>query len=131
MGAGLIAGTISGILPGIHSNTIAQIFDSITLNPVLMGVAIVAASSVYTIISFLPSIFLCVPESSTILSVLPGQKMLREGKGLYAVYISSFSALIALIISIILLPLFFVLIPTTYLIIRSFMAFLLALICLV
>jgi len=126
---GLIAGVISGIVPGIHSNTVAQFFDSVFKDPILLGIAIIAATSVQTVLSFLPSIFLCIPESSTLLSVLPGQRMLKEGKGLLAIQISSFSALIALLASIVLIPLFFILIPNLYSIIRPVMAPVLTLIC--
>ena len=126
---GLAAGIISGIFPGIHSNTIAQFFDSILTDPTILGIAIMAATSVHVVLSFLPSIFLCVPESSTVLSVLPGQRMLKEGKGLQAVNISAFSALAAMLISLALLPLFFFIIPSVYSTIRPVIAPILTIIC--
>ena len=126
---GLAAGIISGILPGIHSNTIAQFFDSLLSDPLILGIAIMAATSVHVVLSFLPSIFLCVPESSTVLSVLPGQRMLKEGRGLQAINISAFSALVAMILSLALLPLFFILIPFLYATIKPVMAPALTLIC--
>ena len=126
---GLAAGIVSGILPGIHSNTIAQFFDSLLSDPLILGIAIMAATSVHVVLSFLPSIFLCVPDSSTVLSVLPGQRMLKEGKGLQAINISAFSALAAMIISIALIPVFFILIPSLYSLVKPVMAPALTLIC--
>jgi len=126
---GLLAGTISGLVPGIHSNTIAQFFEAMVNDPILLGIAVVAATSVYTVLSLLPAIFLCIPESSTVLSILPGQRMLKEGKGLHAVEICAFSALAALLVSLILLPSFFVIIPGVYSMVRPVMAPVLTLIC--
>ena len=126
---GLITGTISGIIPGIHSNTIAQFFDSVISDPAFLGIAIISATSVYTVLSLLPSIFLCIPDSSTILSVLPGQRMLKEGKGLQAVNICAFSTIAALLISLALIPLFTFIIPSFYSVVRPVMAPALTIIC--
>jgi len=64
-----------------------------------------------------------------VLSVLPGQRMLKEGKGLQAVNISAFSAMAAMLISVVLMPLFLIIIPSAYSLVKPVMAPALTLIC--
>jgi len=83
---GVLAGTITGLSPGIHINLIASTlmaylgsFSSVPL--IALAVFIVSMSITHTFLDFIPSIFLGAPEEDSFLSVLPGHKMLQEGHG--------------------------------------------------
>lgn len=102
---GILAGCFTGLVPGIHVNLVAVIL--LSLSGKLLGVAtiesiscfIIAMSITHSFISTIPSIFLGAPEPSSALSVLPGHRMLLEGKGLEAVKLTVIGSLFGLMIS--------------------------------
>jgi putative membrane protein len=52
----------------------------------------------HTFADFIPSVFIGCPNADTELSVLPGHQLLKEGKGLEAVYLSSYGGICAVIL---------------------------------
>ena len=112
---GIVAGTFTGLIPGIHINLIGAVLISGTfsilagINPIYLVVFIVAMSIAHVFLDFIPSIFLGAPEDGTELSVLPGHEMLKKGQGFQAVYLASIGCLYGLFIFLILIfPLYFV-----------------------
>ncbi|MCD6227388.1 tripartite tricarboxylate transporter permease [Candidatus Micrarchaeota archaeon] len=94
---GIILGIISSILPGVHINTVAQIFsEAVSSEAMLIGIGI------FSVLGVLPSVFLGVPDSSTIGSYFPIQKMMQNGelkKGIILIVLSAlFSSLLAVTI---------------------------------
>jgi len=81
---GLLIGIISGLIPGLHSNTAIAILSSFGIGEEQMAVLIVALFSSHLVVSYIPSIFFGIPSDSSIVSVLPGQRMVKEGKGVLA-----------------------------------------------
>ncbi|MEE9564714.1 MAG: tripartite tricarboxylate transporter permease, partial [Candidatus Hydrothermarchaeaceae archaeon] len=85
--AGVILGTFTGMVPGIHVNTVVIVL--LSLLPVLLehfsptGVVslIVAMSVVHTFVDYIPSILIGAPQEDSVLSTLPGHRMLMEGRG--------------------------------------------------
>ena len=82
---GIVAGTLTGLAPGIHINLVSAIllfsldkFQSIPLISIV--VFIVSMSITHTFIDFIPSIFLGAPEEDNFLSILPGHQLFMEGK---------------------------------------------------
>lgn len=126
---GIIGGIIAGLFPGIHPNTLAQLATFFDTNTLFLSIGIIVATSINTIISLLPAIFLCVPEGSTIISVLPGQKLVMEGKGFYAILACCTAAVLSLIFLIFILPISFFLTPFLYNMINPYLAPLLTIIC--
>ena len=115
---GILAGTFTGLAPGIHINLIGASVVSLSasslffssINPVFLVVFIVAMSITHTFIDFIPSVFLGCPDTDTELSVLPGHELLKKGQGYEAVMLSAYGGIIAIILLIILaipLSLFF------------------------
>lgn len=96
---GCIAGVFTGLIPGIHMNTIA--FSLVYFMPENKELIffIIAMSVVHTFVNFIPSILFGAPETETFLSILPGHKMLLEGKGLTAIKITVLGGLIGGIFS--------------------------------
>ena len=101
---GILAGTITGLLPGIHINLVGAILVGLTVTvfagipPIYLIIFIASMAIAHTFIDFIPSIFLGCPDTDTQLSVLPGHEMLKEGKGYEAVRLTSIGGIIAIFI---------------------------------
>ncbi len=81
---GFILGIIAGLFPGIHINLfipIALLFFK--LNSDAMFFLIPLAIS-YSFLNTIPSIFLGIPDESTVFSLMPGARMTKKGKGMLA-----------------------------------------------
>jgi len=117
---GIFAGIITGLIPGIHINLISIILLStspILLNfthPITLAVFIIAMAITHTFLDFIPSIFLGVPEADTALSILPGHRMLLEGKAFEAVKLTTIGSLLSVIFSILFIPLLIIIVPFLY-----------------
>ncbi len=127
---GLLAGTITGLSPGIHINLVASLltasighFASIPL--IVLVVFIVAMSITHTFLDFIPSIFLGAPEEDSFLSILPGHRMLLEGKAHEAFIITIYGSLTALIIILLFTPLYIYLLPGIFNMAKSAIPFIL------
>lgn len=121
-------GTFTGIAPGIHVNTLALIMlvsypgiaglMGLTCNafgigvghvPLLVCCVIISASVVHSFVDFIPSVFLGAPDEDTVLSILPGHRLLLSGKGLEAVACAAQGSLAGACLAIVLtLPMFVV-----------------------
>ena len=103
---GIFAGTFTGLIPGIHVNLISLFVISssslfISVNPIYFVVFITSMSITHTFIDFIPSVFLGCPDTDTELSILPGHKLLKEGKGYEAVLLTCYGSLAAIFLLII------------------------------
>lgn len=63
---GIIFGIFSGLIPGVHANTISSILVQLNLDPVFLSFIIIGAIGTHTILSFLPAIFLGIPDDQTV-----------------------------------------------------------------
>ena len=118
---GILAGTITGLIPGIHINLIAIIllgFSASLLNitsPLTLVIFITAMAITHTFVDYIPSIFLGAPDEDSILSILPGHKLLLQGKAYFAIIFTLYGSLTALPIILIFTPIFIYLLPIIYL----------------
>ncbi len=102
---GVLAGTFTGLVPGVHVNLVAVLLLSVSgfvlgfVSIESVACFIIAMSVTHSFVSTIPSIFLGAPEPSTALSVLPGHRLLLEGKGLEAVKLTVVGSLFGLLIS--------------------------------
>ncbi len=87
---GIAAGVLAGLIPGLHPNLFASLALTYFagLDPLLLAVFLLCSGIANSFVSFIPSIFLGAPESESSLSVLPGHRMLRKGRGYEAVYLT-------------------------------------------
>ncbi len=96
---GAAIGTFTGLVPGIHVNTAAIMLlgaypfmedvlsgytDPVWV-PVIVSCCIMSASAVHSFVDFVPSVFIGAPDPDEALSVLPGHRLVAEGKGMVAV----------------------------------------------
>lgn len=126
---GILLGIFTGLIPGLHVNTIVLIILSTGLigisGPYIIAVTIIAMAITHTIFDFVPSILLGMPESSTALSVLPGHRLLMEGRGLEAIYLTVIGGIVVILLSLLLLPLLIIIIPFFYMNIHAYIHFIL------
>ena len=101
---GILAGTFTGLAPGIHINLVGVLLVSLSnslfknTNRIYLIVFIASMSIAHTFIDFIPSIFLGCPDTDSGLSILPGHELLNKGKGYEAVMLTAYGGLIAIII---------------------------------
>ncbi|MBT3394873.1 hypothetical protein HOA59_01600 [archaeon] len=128
---GILAGIFTGLIPGIHINLIALLILSSApallsvTSPLMISIFIISMSITHTFLDTIPSVFLGAPESSTALSVLPGHKLLLQGKGYEAVMLTLIGSFLALILAICLAPLISIIILTIYSTLKKWMALIL------
>lgn len=117
---GVLCGTVTGLIPGIHVNTVgAFIFASspfllISYSPEVLCVFLISMAISHALLEFIPSMFLGIPEEGTLLSILPGHQMVMQGRGKEAVRLAAAGGFGAIIITIMLLPLFMIILPAMY-----------------
>jgi putative membrane protein len=120
LAVGILLGIISGLIPGIHTNTFAAFLIayapllSIIFSPQEIAIVIFANAVTHTFLDIIPSVFLGIPDEDTAIAVLPAHEMVLDGKGFEAVSISAFSSLFSFLISLPLFALFILLLPDFY-----------------
>ncbi len=101
---GIFAGTITGLIPGIHINLvgvgIVAISSSIlySLNQTYLIVFITSMAITHTFLDFIPSVFLGCPDTDTELSILPGHELLKQGHGYQAILLTAYGSIAAIFI---------------------------------
>ncbi len=111
---GMVLGILAGLLPGLHPNSLSQLLTYVEMDNFDAAIMIAVSAAVNTVLSILPAIFLFIPDEQTVLSVLPGQRMVNEGNGLKAVWISGAAVLLSIFFMILFLPVSFFLTPFLY-----------------
>ncbi len=104
---GLALGTITGLFPGIHLNTVSSLvlffrFPG-SIEIVLM---IVAMNVMHSFMDFVPSILLGAPDESNFLSALPGHKLFLRGQALLGIQLAVTGNLVGFVASMTLVPVY-------------------------
>jgi putative membrane protein len=107
---GFVLGILSGLTPGLHLNNFAAMLLALSpqllaqgLTPFQMASIILAASISQTFFDAVPAIFLGAPDSETVLTTLPGQRLMLEGRGIEAVRLSALGSAGSIIIALFLI----------------------------
>ena len=114
---GIAIGTTPGMIPGIHVNTAGAIlFASSTflltiVSPEFLCVLMVSMSIAHALIEFVPSMLLGVPQEGTATSILPGHRMVLQGRSKEVIRIVSVGGFGAIIVTILMLPAFAIALP--------------------
>jgi len=124
--AGILLGVIAGLLPGVHPNAISYLLGYFPAGPMDLSIAIIASAAANNILSIIPAVFLFIPDTETVLSVLPGHSMVQQGLGRRAIVICGWAALLSLLFLIVILPISFLVLPSAYSAIRPVLGPLLA-----
>ena len=114
---GIGIGTCTGMVPGIHVNTAGAImFASSTLllnyiSAEFLCVIFVAMSIAHALIEFVPSMLLGVPQEGTATSILPGHRMVLQGRSKEVIRVVSVGGFGAILVTIAMLPIFAIALP--------------------
>jgi putative membrane protein len=122
---GFFLGVLTGLLPGLHSNTVISVLASMGLEGRELALIIIALFPAHLVFSYIPSIFFGVPEADTALSVLPGQRMVLQGQGIRALRTVLLSIILSALLSSALFGISLGLFPAAYGIARPHMKFIL------
>jgi len=127
---GIAFGTFTGLIPGIHVNTviafILPLLPSFDINVYCVVVMIIAMSVTHTFVDYVPSIFLGAPDDDAVLSVLPGHRMLLKGEGYDAVRLTVPGVVGALVLSLFFLPFSIKFLPFIYSLSKKVLPFILS-----
>ncbi len=128
---GILTGMLTGLIPGIHINLVAVLllgYTSLFLNyfsPLALVIFIVAMSVTHTFLDFLPSIYLGASDTDTELSILPGHEMLIKGRAYEATILTLYGSMAAIVLTLLLTPLFIFVLPKIYIPLNNIMPFIL------
>ncbi|MBI2508101.1 tripartite tricarboxylate transporter permease [Candidatus Woesearchaeota archaeon] len=132
---GVVGGIFSGLTPGIHTNLLVTLLFSISpfllafTSPLIISALIVSMAITHTFLNVLPAVYLGAPDSEgKVLSVLPGHRMLLQGKGYEAVTLTVLGSFLAIIMGIALTPLLLKFLPALYSSIKNYIGYLLVII---
>lgn len=120
LAAGTAAGIVTGLTPGVHINLVSVMLLAASpalltfVSPLFLAVFIIAMAITHTFLDAIPSIFLGAPDADKVLAVLPGHKLLLEGKGHEAVRLTTEGSLLCLLLGTLLAPAFVIAFPLTY-----------------
>ena len=105
--AGCVLGTITGLVPGIHVNTIAVVaLELFRTGRFELVALIVSMSIVHSFVDFIPSILLAVPGEDNLMSVLPGHRFFLKGAGHYAVTLTVWGGIVGGVMALAVSPIF-------------------------
>lgn len=126
---GTLTGIASGLIPGMHINTIAVlllgVFYKYGLPAEELSYFIAAMAVSHAISEFVPSTFLGAPNEATALSIAPAHRYLKKGRGYEAVALCAIGGVFSVIILAFALPGLLWLIPAIYALIRPHIAYVL------
>ncbi|MCX6769857.1 MAG: tripartite tricarboxylate transporter permease [Candidatus Micrarchaeota archaeon] len=120
--AGILLGIFSGLMPGIHSNTVAAVLAGMPLDPQIIAFVIVAVIGAHLVFQFFPSIFFSIPDDTVVASVLPGHRLALAGRGREAITICAMAVLLSSGAAVLLLPVSLAILPAAYSLIEPFIA---------
>ena len=117
---GVLFGLVAGLLPGLHPNNIIPIILGLSFlfGPLPAAIILLSSGVVNSFVSFIPSILLGAPEDSNVLGVLPGHKLLLQGRGYEAIKLCVTGCFGGVLFSTLTLPLFVFFVPILYNFIR-------------
>jgi putative membrane protein len=103
---GICIGVFAGLCPGIHINTTIPLLLSFSMfiqDPMSIAALIISVSVTEMFVDQVPAIFIGSPDADTALCVLPGHKLLFEGRGYEAIKLTVIGSLGALLLSLVLI----------------------------
>ncbi|HLD78257.1 MAG TPA: tripartite tricarboxylate transporter permease [archaeon] len=122
---GVAAGIVTGVTPGLHVNAVSLLLLALPLAPLAAAVLIIAIAITHTFWDFVPSILLGAPSEDTALGVLPGHRLLLEGRGAEAITLTIAGGIAAALLSAAALPALLLGLPVLYAALRPFIGFIL------
>ncbi|RLG59449.1 MAG: hypothetical protein DRN95_02035 [Candidatus Hydrothermarchaeota archaeon] len=111
-------GTLTGLVPGLHVNTLVvmllSLLPSLSIDKYSAVALIIAMSITHSFVDYIPSILLGAPEEDSVLSVLPGHRLLLKGKGYKAIKLTVVGGIGSLALCVAILPIGITAFPYLY-----------------
>jgi len=127
--AGVFTGALTGMIPGIHPNTVIFTFLPFyfILNPdFILFMSFISGLTVsHTLHDFLPALFLKAPEAENALASIPGLEMVADGEGRKAFILTLIGGLSSIYVFLIALPILFLIVSAFYPVLERAMAYIL------
>jgi putative membrane protein len=93
LAGGVLLGTCSGLVPGLHVNALALLLAAIAPlipgPPHLVTATLLAAAVVHSFLDVVPTLALGVPDAAMAATALPGHRLVLEGRGREAIRLSA------------------------------------------
>ena len=100
---GILLGTCSGLVPGLHVNTLALLLAAaaplVPGPPHLVGAALLAAGVTHSFLDVVPMLALGVPDPAMAVSAFPGHRLVMGGRGREALRISALGSGVAVAVA--------------------------------
>ncbi|MFA1611555.1 tripartite tricarboxylate transporter permease [Halobellus rubicundus] len=101
---GVALGTITGLVPGLHVNSVAFLLAGLAPGidgpPAAVAAAVLSAGVVHTFLSIVPGLVLGVPDAATAPGALPGHRLVVAGRGREAIRLSALGSGVALVVAV-------------------------------
>lgn len=110
--AGILLGTFTGLIPGIHPNLVATVLSNVNFNGIITIIFITAIA--HTFLNTIPTIHLSSPDPESALALHPSQEYSQQGKAHEAVLLTLVGSVLSLIFISALIPLMLKVIKPTY-----------------
>ena len=126
---GILVGIFTGLTPGIHINLVSALvvgFSGYLLgitSALSLAVFIISMGVTHTFLDSIPSIFLGAPDADMVMGVLPGHRLLLEGRGYEAVKLTVIGSLLSLIGTLFLVIIMLPFVPVMYNFIRPYLGY--------
>lgn len=101
--AGIALGTLSGLTPGLHVNTVAVVLGAVAADvpgpPHLVGASMLAAGVAHSFLDVVPTLAIGVPDAAMAVSALPGHRLVLGGRGREALRLSAVGSASAVLLA--------------------------------
>ncbi|MBI4044880.1 MAG: tripartite tricarboxylate transporter permease [Candidatus Diapherotrites archaeon] len=102
---GVGAGLVTGLVPGLHVNTLLALFFTLPAQTQAdFAFGVIALSITHSFVNFIPATLLGIPSEDKALAVLPGHFFAKKGMALHAIRLTIAGGLSALLFSVALTP---------------------------
>ena len=102
--AGVALGTLSGLVPGLHANTMALVLAGVAPSlpgpPRYVVCAMLAAGVVHTFLDVVPTLALGVPDPAMAVGALPGHRLVIQGRGHETLRLSALGSGLAIVFAV-------------------------------
>ncbi len=127
---GVFLGTVTGLVPGLHTNNIALVFYFLYIvfgfDGFYFSVSLFSMAITHSFVSFIPSVYMNAPEEGTFLSLSISQKYAQKGLGHKAVFLSVVGGFVASVLLFVFVPLFFLFYDSVYYFVRDYVFYFLS-----
>lgn len=118
---GVALGIIAGVLPSMHPNTLIALLYPFFGKDARFWQIIVGMLPAHLIFSLVPSVFFGIAQPQNALSMLPGQKLAHEGKGISALNAMLFACILSVLCAVVLFVPSFSFFTASYGMVRQYM----------